>query len=305
MTRGEKRSRSLKHNKNNKALLRSEINHATDPNVRLELTKLLMGLENEERLSRKRTFFFVLVGIILVTSFFFFLGNREPNKRNNAYQQVKTAETSSLQTSSSSLLETKEPLLETQLSTPQIEKWVLAILEYAPTPPTKYLLTIKIDNTDNLVYINVGIDQLDGFGTFRVTAKGELEFNPYMSSQWHVLSTKYLETDLAKRYFAKQDEEQHKNNVSVLSLSKLQGTWGVMQTDNIITIHPDGRWTTRVMGTQEDRNIPIILYRYDDESHLFYLSIDGQDSELRILSNDEFSLKKSVNETSSLFSRME
>lgn len=305
MKHGEKRSRSLKHDKNNKALLRSEINHATDPDVRLELTKLLMGLENEERLSRKRTFFFILVGIILVTSLFFFLGNKDPKKGTNAYQQVKTAETSSPQTSSSSLPETKEPLLETQLSTPQIERWVLAILEYALTPPTKYLLTIKIDNTDNLVYINVGVDQLDGFGTFRVTARGELEFTPYMSSQWHVLSTKYLETDLAKRYFSKQDEEQRKNNVSVLSLSKLQGNWGVMQTDNIITIHPDGHWTTRVMGTQEDRNIPINIYHYDDESNLFYLSIDGQDSELRILNTDESSLKKSVNETSSLFSRME
>ncbi|WP_314067573.1 hypothetical protein [uncultured Vagococcus sp.] len=107
-----------------------------------------MGLENEERLSRKRSFFFILVGIILVTSLFFFLGNKDPKKGTKAYQHVKTAETSLPQTSSSSLPETKEPLLETQLSTPQIERWVLAILEYTPTPPTKYLLTIKIDNTD-------------------------------------------------------------------------------------------------------------------------------------------------------------
>ncbi len=198
-------TRSSKKIRKNKELLQSEINNATDPTVRLELTKMLLDLENKEKKTRVRNFCLVIIVIIGILVSLYFLG-RKPAKTED--KTLTTTKISSTQTSSS----TKESVdFEKQLSTKQLEEWVLAVLEYAPEPPTKYVLRTSVNDKDKLAYVSVGIDQTDGMGTFRVNAKGQLEYKPNMSmGDWQLISEKYMDTSLASEYFREQRETQEK-----------------------------------------------------------------------------------------------
>lgn len=199
-------TRSSKNRGTNKELLRSEIEQATDPKVRLELTRMLLDIEQKEKRKKVQRWLFLGLGIISIFLFLLYLGHQSTKE-----SKVEPLTTSS-STSTSSSTEVKETAatgkLETQLTTKQLEKWVMAILDLLPPPPSKYLLNTYIDDKDNLAYIHVGIDQMDGFGTFRVNAKGQLEFKSRLPmADWEVISEAYLDTNLAKKYFAEKQEE--------------------------------------------------------------------------------------------------
>lgn len=291
------RIRRTTYGKNNKDLLRSEIDNSTDPRVRLELTKMLIEIENKEAANRKRNWIVLLLSIVLIIGCLFILGDRGIKQKDSIMTLVTTSETLLEQTNTTS---TEEVITETQLSESQLEEWVLAILDFAPISSTKFILSSSMSTIDNLVYIDVGVNQSDNFGTFRITAKGELEFRPYMSSQWDVLSYNYLNTDLAKSYF-----DTLNMNQGTSSLARLEGKWGVRQTDNIITIHPDGKWTTHSMGTNHDVAIPVSVSRYDRDTDTYYLKVSGEDTLLKILNSTEFELIDIKKNSSSLFIKID
>ncbi len=197
----ENLTRSLKNDRNNKDLLRTEINHATDPNVRLELTKMLLELEKEEK--RKRIRNWIIVGILLICILLFLLYLGTKPSKNNPETSIATKSSSTEQSTDSTTTDSKP--LETNLTEEQLKKWVMAILDLTPPPPTRYLLDVYIDEKDKLAYIQVGVDQLDNLGTFRVNAQGQLEANGPITgsignSNWVLMSEKYLDTSIAEEY---------------------------------------------------------------------------------------------------------
>lgn len=201
-----KGSRSLKNDRNNKDLLRTEINNATDPTVRLELTKMLLEVEKEEKIKRTKRWVIAVIIITLLLCFLLYLGNKS-KKISQKSEITETTFSSSPQVTGTKTTETS--IIETSLSEEQLEEWVMAILSLTPPPPTKYIFTIRVDDTDNLAYIHVGVDQLDGVGIYRVNAKGQLEFHPRNpTSNWVVISEKFMDTSLAEEYYREQKKEQ-------------------------------------------------------------------------------------------------
>lgn len=207
-------TRSLKNDRSNKDLLWTEINNATDPKVRLELTKMLIEIEREEKKKKVIKWISVVIVLLIILISLLYLGNKS-SKEPPISKKANTSSTSTQQTKTS---ESVKPVnKETNLSEEELKKWVMAVLDLTPPPPTKYILTVRIDDTDKLAYIHVGVDQLDGAGTFRVNAKGQLEYMPHMgqitgSSQWVLMSEKYMDTSLAEKYYKEQSEKQKKAN---------------------------------------------------------------------------------------------
>lgn len=209
MTKQNELTRSSKVKKKNKELLKSEINKATDPNVRLELTKMLLDLESKEKKNRVRLFFLFFTILIIVVISLYFMGQKG-SKEENKLSTISSSSSSKIRISSE-----KNKLEETQLSTDELEKWVMSVLEYAPTPPSKYILDTYIDDKDNLAYVSVGVYQTDGFGTFRVNTKGQLEYKPQMyMGDWILMSEKYMDTSIAIEYFKKLDEDRKKQQAA-------------------------------------------------------------------------------------------
>ncbi|MGY3751036.1 hypothetical protein [Vagococcus acidifermentans] len=208
------KTRSLKNKRSNKDLLRTEINNATDPNVRLELTKMLVEIEKEETRSRITVWSSLLIILVASIAFIFYLGNK-PVKEKAASNLSET----NLSTNKQKISETTETSIsETNLSEEQLKKWVMSILDLLPPPPTRYLLDVSINDTDNLAYISVGIDQMDGLGCFRVNEKGELEASGRITGEfydWTLMSDKYLDTTIAAEFLKKQAEEQDKINETI------------------------------------------------------------------------------------------
>ncbi|WP_241699117.1 hypothetical protein [Vagococcus sp. CY53-2] len=216
-------TRSLKNDRNNKDLLRTEINNSTDPNVRLELTKMLVNIEKEEKKKKAIKWTICVFIIILIPTILLYVGN-QPTKKINVTKNPESSSSINQQLNSSNTTESFTK--ETNLSEQELKEWVMAILNLTTPPPTKYILTVNVNDKDNLAYIHVGIDQLDGFGTFRVNAKGQLEFMPYMgqfsgNNEWIVISNKYMDTSIAKDYFAEQLKSQAKSNDD-LNITKKQ-----------------------------------------------------------------------------------
>lgn len=210
----ENLTRSLKNDRNNKDLLRTEINNATDPNVRLELTKMLVELEREEKKKKATKWISLAIILFVILLSLLYLGNKSP-KESPVTKKTNISSSSTKQTETSET--TEEVVKETNLSEDELKKWVMAVLDLTPPPPTKYILKVRVDDTDKLAYIHVGIDQLDGAGTFRVNAKGQLEYLPRMgqatgSSQWILMSDKYMDTSLAEKYYEEQSEKQTKDD---------------------------------------------------------------------------------------------
>lgn len=135
---------------------------------------------------------------------YFYKTQVQNNIRKNKAEHYSSTILSNNQSNSSS---TKNSFVkELTLTEAELKKWVMAILDLTPPPPTKYILTVDINEDDNLAYVYVGIDQTDGAGTFRVNENGQLEYMPYMGQfsgvdDWILISNKYLDTTLAKEYF--------------------------------------------------------------------------------------------------------
>ncbi|MGY3766630.1 hypothetical protein ACWOAH_08915 [Vagococcus vulneris] len=216
-------TRSLKNDRNKKDLLRTELNNATDPNVRLELTKMLLDVEKKEKRKKITKWISLFSGLIIISFILFYLGTNSTKNHVNK-NLAKVSHTTNSQSASSKSTSTSSTISETNLSENQLKKWVMAILELAPAPPSKYVLNVRIDDKDKLAYISAGIDQMDGFGTFRVNVKGQLEFMPYMGqfsgNDWTVISEKYMDTSLAKEYFDEQKKKQTSANDSLNNVKK-------------------------------------------------------------------------------------
>lgn len=84
-----------------------------------------------------------------------------------------------------------------------------------------------------------------------------------------------------------ETKEIDDKQVAYDKMLSLKGTWAVWQTDNNFTIHEDGTWTTRPVGPGGDRNIPVEVHSYDEESNTIYLDTDGRPTELTIISDTE------------------
>lgn len=209
-----KLTRSLKNDRTNKDLLRTEINNATDPNVRLELTKMLLEIEKEEKKKKFIKWLSIISILVIILLTLLYLGNKS-SKEPTIEKITESTSTTSQQASNS---DTSTSIVkETNLSEEELKRWVMAILDLTTPPPTKYILTVKIDETDNLAYIHVGVDQLDGAGTFRVNAKGQLEYMPYMGQftgveEWILMSEKFMDTTIAEEYYKEQAKKQAKTN---------------------------------------------------------------------------------------------
>ena len=217
-------TRSLKNDRSNKDLLRTEINNATDPNVRLELTKMLVSIENKEKRKRKFVWSIVLILLMTILVFLLWLGNKSNPK--DAMITTIVSNTSSEIKEPTNTTTTESIISETDLTEEQLKEWVMSILDLLPPPPTKYILNVTIDDTDNLAYIFVGIDQLDSLGSFRVNAKGELEANGPITgvmgrSNWTLMSSKYLDTSIASKYFDDRELEKIKIDDSINSTKQL------------------------------------------------------------------------------------
>lgn len=209
MAKKNELTRSYKVTKKNKELLQSEISKATDPNVRLELTKMLLELENKEKRNRLRLIFLFFILLIIAIVSLYFIGQKN-SKEVNKFSTTTSSNSSEMSSSTE-----EASLKETKLSTKELEKWVMSVLEYAPTPPSKYILDTYIDDKDNLAYVSVGVYQTDGFGTFRVNTKGQLEYKPKMyMGDWILISEEYMDTSIAIEYFKKLDEDREKQQAA-------------------------------------------------------------------------------------------
>lgn len=200
-------TRSLKNDRNNKDLLRTEINNATDPNVRLELTKMLVEIEKEEKKKRLITWTILVLVVIIIFSFLFYLGNKPSEEKIIS----RTSNTQKNPSDSTNNIETTESTIsETNLSEEQLKEWVMSILNLNSSPQIKYYLDVHIDETDNLAYIDAALYQSDSIGTFRVNAKGQLEFKASRgSTDWVLMSDKFMDTSIAKKYYEEQEIEQN------------------------------------------------------------------------------------------------
>ncbi|MFC6347599.1 hypothetical protein [Vagococcus carniphilus] len=209
-------TRSLKNDRSNKDLLRTEINNATDPNVRLELTKMLLEIENEEKKRKVRRWAFVgalILGIILLL---LYLGTQETKeKQPNSSIEAKTSMSTEESTVSTT---TDSSISETNLTEEQLKKWVMSILDLLPPPSTRYVLDVYTEN--DLVYIRVGVDQSDNLSIFRVNHRGELEASVAITGvlgkeNWTLMSDKYLDTTIASEFLKERDKKITSNNSNI------------------------------------------------------------------------------------------
>lgn len=176
-------------------------------------TRLTRSLKKEKKKKIIKWISIISVLVIILLTLLS-LGNKSSKEPTVA----KTTESTSTTTQQVSSSDTSTSVVkETNLSEEDLKKWVMAILDLTPPPPTRYILTVKIDETDNLAYINAEVDQLDGAGTFRVNAKGQLEYMPYMGQftgvdEWILMSDKYMDTTIAEEYYKEQAKKQDKEN---------------------------------------------------------------------------------------------
>lgn len=176
-------------------------------------TRLTRSLKKEKKKKFIKWISIISVLVIILLTLLS-LGNKSSKEPTVA----KTTESTSTTTQQVSSSDTSTSVVkETNLSEEDLKKWVMAILDLTPPPPTRYILTVKIDETDNLAYINAEVDQLDGAGTFRVNAKGQLEYMPYMGQftgvdEWILMSDKYMDTTIAEEYYKEQAKKQDKEN---------------------------------------------------------------------------------------------
>lgn len=220
----KKLTRSLNNDRSNKELLRTEINNATDPNVRLELTKMLLDIEKAEKKRKITRWSFIIVLILGFTFFLWHLGNK--STKETKPNQVSETQTSTSKETTSDTSTTQSTFSETNLTEAQVKEWVMSILDLLPPPPTRYILDMKTDDKDKLIYISVGIDQTDSLGTFRINAQGELEAKGAITGSlvdpnWTLMSKKYLDTSIAEEFFKEKNAKNSKINDTIQSARQM------------------------------------------------------------------------------------
>ena len=198
---------SQQNNKDKKYMIQFEIANTTDETIKSVLQEMLIDLEKTEKRKKRLLFIGGLLVIMIV-------GMIIGIKKNESNQTMPSSNVAAIQTSQSTsevdstkIETTTESSMidEKQLTTDQIKQWVGAVWEkrFENFPDLQdYRLTIRSDEKDRLVYIDVlppKDKQVDKYCVFRVNENGQLEISGYYLGKgdvtgWEVISDKYMDT---------------------------------------------------------------------------------------------------------------
>ena len=198
---------SQQNNKNKKYMIQFEIANTTDEMIKSVLQEMLIDLEKAEKRKKR----LLSIGGLLVIMI---VGMIIGIKKNESNQTMPSSNVAAIQTSQSTSevdstkIETtteSSMLDETNLTTDQMKRWVGAVWEkrFENFPDLQdYRLTIRSDEKDRLVYIDVlppKDKQVDKYCVFRVNENGQLEISGYYLGKgdvtgWEVISDKYMDT---------------------------------------------------------------------------------------------------------------
>lgn len=198
---------SQQNNKIKKYMIQFEIANTTDETIKSVLQEMLIDLEKAEKRKKR----LLSIGGLLVIMI---VGMIIGIKKNESNQTMPSSNVAAIQTSQSTSevdstkIETtteSSMLDETNLTTDQMKRWVGAVWEkrFENFPDLQdYRLTIRSDEKDRLVYIDVlppKDKQVDKYCVFRVNENGQLEISGYYLGKgdvtgWEVISDKYMDT---------------------------------------------------------------------------------------------------------------
>lgn len=198
---------SQKNNKDKKYMIQFEIANTTDETVKSVLQEMLIDLEKAE-IRKKRLL--SIVGLLVIMIVGMIIGI----KKNESKKTIPSSNVAAIQTSQSTSevdstkIETtteSSMLDETNLTMDQMKRWVGAVWEkrFENFPDLQdYRLTIRSDEKDRLVYIDVlppENKQVDKYCVFRTNENGQLEISGYYLGKgdvtgWEVISDKYMDT---------------------------------------------------------------------------------------------------------------
>lgn len=198
---------SQQNNKNKKYMIQFEIANTTDETIKSVLQEMLIDLEKAEKRKKR----LLSIGGLLVIMI---VGMIIGIKKNESNQTMPSSNVAAIQTSQSTsevdsteIETTTESSMidEKQLTTDQIKQWVGAVWEkrFENFPDLQdYRLTIRSDEKDRLVYIDVlppENKQVDKYCVFRINENGQLEISGYYLGKgdvtgWEVISDKYMDT---------------------------------------------------------------------------------------------------------------
>ncbi|MCI0130018.1 hypothetical protein [Vagococcus sp. CY53-2] len=198
---------SQQNNKNKKYMIQFEIANTTDETIKSVLQEMLIDLEKAEKRKKR----LLSIGGLLVIMI---VGMIIGIKKNESNQTMPSSNVAAIQTSQSTsevdstkIETTTESSMidEKQLTTDQIKQWVGAVWEkrFENFPDLQdYRLTIRSDEKDRLVYIDVlppENKQVDKYCVFRTNENGQLEISGYYLGKgdvtgWEVISDKYMDT---------------------------------------------------------------------------------------------------------------
>ena len=188
-------------------MIQFEIANTTDETIKSVLQEMLIDLEKTEKRKKRLLFIGGLLVIMIV-------GMIIGIKKNESNQTMPSSNVAAIQTSQSTsevdLTEiettTESSMIdEKNLTTDQMKRWVGAVWEkrFENFPDLQdYRLTIRSDEKDRLVYIDVlppKDKQVDKYCVFRVNENGQLEISGYYLGKgdvtgWEVISDKYMDT---------------------------------------------------------------------------------------------------------------
>lgn len=198
---------SQKNNKDKKYMIQFEIANTTDETVKSVLQEMLIDLEKAEKRKKR---LLSIVGLLVIMIVGMIIGS----KKNESKKTIPSSNVTAIQTSQSTsevgsteIETTTESSMidEKNLTTDQMKQWVGAVWEkrFENFPDLQdYRLTIRSDEKDRLVYIDVlppEDKQVDKYCVFRVNENGQLEISGYYLGKgdvtgWEVISDKYMDT---------------------------------------------------------------------------------------------------------------
>lgn len=198
---------SQQNNKNKKYMIQFEIANTTDETIKSVLQEMLIDLEKAEK-RKKRLLFIGGLLVIMIVGMIIGIKKNESNRTMpssnvaaiQTYQSTSEVDSTKIETTTESSM-----LDETNLTTDQMKRWVGAVWEkrFENFPDLQdYRLTIRSDEKDRLVYIDVlppENKQVDKYCVFRVNENGQLEISGYYLGKgdvtgWEVISDKYMDT---------------------------------------------------------------------------------------------------------------
>ncbi|UNM88864.1 hypothetical protein [Vagococcus sp. CY52-2] len=198
---------SQQNNKNKKYMIQFEIANTTDETIKSVLQEMLIDLEKAEK-RKKRLLFIGGLLVIMIVGMIIGIKKNESKKTmpSSNVAAIQTSQSTSEVDSTKIETTTESSMLdETNLTMDQMKRWVSAVWEkrFENFPDLQdYRLTIRSDEKDRLVYIDVlppENKQVDKYCVFRVNENGQLEISGYYLGKgdvtgWEVISDKYMDT---------------------------------------------------------------------------------------------------------------